>query len=137
MSDTPITPLTFTEAGTALEAALKAQAAQFIADNQQAVIQLGQDLVTSLLQQAIVAQLDAIPGLLENAPAVYLATREAVLQKRSETFQLVAAAEAQNAATVASVKSSALSVAKSIVSTVIGVAGSVLMKTVGGGLLNL
>ena len=112
---------------------LKKEAANFIQGNVADVAALGEDLVTQILTyQTLAAVAPQIPPAVEGESVDIIALREEILLARSQLFQLIEKANAENAVRIARVRSNAISVAGKIASTAATVLGGVAVKVLLG-----
>ena len=121
-----------TETAQALEDLLKNASIQFIKDNEQDALELGEDVLNSLLMQEIDKVLPMIQPLSENPTMDEIAAREAKLKARDTLFATVAEAAEQDQERINALRSKATATALSVAKGVASIVGGILLKGVVG-----
>ena len=121
-----------TETAQALEDLLKNASIQFIKDNEQDALELGEDVLNSLLMQELDKVLPMIQPLSENPTMDEIAAREAKLKARDTLFATVAEAAEQDQERINALRSKATATALSVAKGVASIVGGILLKGVVG-----
>lgn len=117
----------------ALLSMVRGEAAKFLQDNAADVKELGEDVVTAILAQQILATMPSIPKLDEKASLAMSAAVQEILATRSTVFAVIAKAERENATRVQRVRGNASTIAGRIAGgTFTLVAGAALRMLIGG-----
>lgn len=114
--------------GPELLAVIREEAAKFVIENRESVLELSQDVVKAVLIKDAFEKI-AVPVIAPSDSLEVVARSEAYLAARSEIFSLVASAELKHAAQVAGLKAKARAVSAKIVGVVVGLG----LKAVIGG----
>lgn len=107
------------EIGAELADALKEEAQDFVVDNKDDALLLGEETVKAILSDEAWYAMP-IPELPENVTLDMLAEREAVLAQRDKTLQLIAAAQRVSSEAVARVRGKAKAVAVKVGGLILG-----------------
>lgn len=120
--------------GTQLETLLKTGAESYIKGNTGALAQLGTNFDSNVLKAifntTVLAQLPAIAPLAPDADPDHILAVEQTLEARDAQFDLISAAEAQNAALVKQLKDNALSIVTGVMNSVFGLVGATATKAI-------
>lgn len=110
---------------------LRLEGVHFIQENKESVLKLGEDMVSAVFSAAIL-NATPIPNLPDFPSMDAVADREAVIARRSEVNQLIAAAQLEHAMAIMELRDKAKARAVSIGGSILGVALAALRGAIGG-----